>query len=115
MRRMLATALIAGLAWATATADAVAQRTLRINESLGPGSVEEVALNQFKRLVEEGSNGQLRITLFLNDSLGNPRTSLENLITGSLDLYSGAMEYYQPIVPVEIGVLSVPYLFNDHA
>jgi len=115
MRRLLATAITVGLAWAIATADAQAQRALRINESLGPGSVEEVALNQFKRLVEEGSGGQLRINLFLNDSLGNPQTSLENLITGSLDLYSGAMEYYQPIVPVEIGVLSIPYLFNDHA
>lgn len=111
--KLLTAALALGItAFAT---DAQAQRTLRINESLGPGSVEEVALNEFKRLVETGSQGQLQIRIFLNDSLGNPQTSLENLTTGTLELYSGAMEYYQPIVPNEIGVMSVPYLLRDHA
>ncbi len=115
MRRLIAAIFAVGLAWTVSGGDAAAQRTLRINESLGPGSVEEAALNEFKRLVETGSQGQLQIRIFLNDSLGNAQTSLENLMTGTLDLYSGAMEYYQPIVPTEIGVMSVPYLLRDHA
>lgn len=99
---------------ALAISGAASAKTLRVNESLGPGSVEEAALTEFKRLVEEGSGGELEIQIFLNDSLGNAQTSLENLTTGTLDLYSGAMEYYQPMVPKEIGLMSVPYLLRNH-
>ena len=91
-----------------------AQRTLKINESLGPGSPEQVALQAFQKAVEEGSQGQLKIAIHLNDALGNAQTSLENLSTGTLELYSGALEYYQPIVPQEIGVLAVPYVIRDY-
>src|SRR5687768_4628637 len=97
--RKLMTVLMASVL-ALAASAAFAQKTLRVNESLTPGSVEDVALNEFKRLVETGSNGQLQIRIFLTDALGNPQTSLENLMTGTLDLYSGALEYYQPIVPM---------------
>jgi TRAP-type C4-dicarboxylate transport system substrate-binding protein len=90
-----------------------AQRTLKINESLGPGSPEEAALKAFQKSVEDGSKGQLRVAIHLSDALGNAQTSLENLSTGTLELYSGALEYYQPIVPQEIGVLAVPYVLRD--
>lgn len=97
-----------------ALGSAHAQRTLKINESLGPGSPEEVALKAFQKAVEDGSQGQLRIAIHLSDALGNAQTSLENLSTGTLELYSGALEYYQPIVPQEIGVLAVPYVMRDY-
>ncbi len=114
MRRLMMA--VVALAFAVAaTGAAQAQRTLRINESLGPGSVEDVALQEFKRLVEANPAAGLQIRIFHNDALGNPQTSLENLMTGTLDLYSGAMEYYQPIAPVEIGLMSVPYVLRDHA
>lgn len=114
MRRLMMA--VVALAFAVAaTGAAQAQRTLRINESLGPGSVEDVALQEFKRLVEANAAAGLQIRIFHNDALGNPQTSLENLMTGTLDLYSGAMEYYQPIAPVEIGLMSVPYVLRDHA
>jgi TRAP-type transport system periplasmic protein len=113
MRRVMA--FLAACVLSFAASAAHAQKTLRINESLTPGSVEEAALTEFKRLVESGSQGQLQIRIFLNDALGNPQTSLENLMTGSLDLYSGALEYYQPLVPMEIGLMAVPYLLRDHA
>src|SRR2546423_1778643 len=90
-----------------------AQRTLKINESLGPGSPEEAALKAFQKAVEDGSKGQLRVAIHLSDALGNAQTSLENLSTGTLELYAGALEYYQPIVPQEIGVLAVPYVLRD--
>ena len=98
-----------------AAAPAVAQMTLKINESLGPGSVEEVALKHFKKLVEDGSKGQLQIAIFLQDALGKPDAALEGLITGTLDLYSGALEYYAQIVPEELNAISIPYLLPDNA
>src|SRR5450759_1955471 len=92
---------------------AFAQQVLKINESLGPGSVEEAALLQFKKLVEEGSKGELQIAIHLQDALGKPDTALESLMAGNLDLYSGALEYYAQIVPQELNAVSIPYFIGD--
>ena len=89
--------------------------TLRLNESLGPGSPEETALLQFKKTVEDGSHGDIKIALFFQDQLGNPQSSLENLTTGSLDLYSGALEYYEPLAKDEFSVTSLAYFLPDFA
>jgi TRAP-type C4-dicarboxylate transport system substrate-binding protein len=105
--------LVVLLVLVLAAGSASAQRTLKINESLGPGSPEQAALQAFQKAVEDGSQGQLKVAIHLSDALGNAQTSLENLSTGTLELYSGALEYYQPIVPQEIGVLAVPYIMRD--
>jgi TRAP-type C4-dicarboxylate transport system substrate-binding protein len=88
-------------------------RVLKINESLGPGSNEEAALKRFAEIVEERTDGELEIRIFLLDQLGNPQTSLENLRTGALELYSGAMEYYAGLAPEEWVPLSLPFLLRD--
>ncbi len=111
---VIAAALFAG-AILGSTAPAGAAQVLKLNESLGPGSPEEEALLFFKKTVEERSKGEVQITLFFQDALGGPQVSLENLMTGSLDLYSGALEYYQPLAPDELGAVAIPYLFADHA
>lgn len=107
-------AAVAAIAmFSLAAVDASAQRTLKINESLGPGSAEEVALQHFKKAVEEKSKGGLQIAIHLQDQLGNPQTSLENLQTGTLELYSGALEYYAAVAPQEINIISLPYFVKD--
>ncbi len=99
---------------ATALMSTVAfSRTLRINESLGPGSVEEYALKAFKKMVEEESDGDLKIRIYLQDQLGNPQTSIENLMTGTLDLYSGALSYYNKLAPKQLSMLTMLYFFKD--
>ena len=107
--------VLAGLALAALVAlPASAERVLKLNESLGPGSPEELALNRFAELVETGSNGDLKIQIHLLDALGKPDVALESLTTGSLDLYSGALEYYAPIVGPEINVISLPHFIGTH-
>jgi TRAP-type C4-dicarboxylate transport system substrate-binding protein len=93
--------------------DSAAAQTLRINESLGPGSPEAVALEAFKKTVEQKSNGDLKIRIYLQDQLGNPQTSIENLMTGTLDLYSGALSYYTKLAPDELSMLTLLYFFKD--
>ena len=110
--RTLFAAIVAALLLLPA---AQAAQTLRLNESLGPGSPEEAALNVFKKRIEEGSGGNLKIALYFQDQLGNPQTSTENLMTGSLDLYSGALEYYEPLARDEFGVTSLAYFLPDFA
>ena len=99
--------------YSAALAGAHAAQTLRLNESLGPGSPEAEALAVFKKHVEDGSGGSLKVALFFQDQLGNPQTSTENLMTGSLDLYSGALEYYEPLAHDEFGVMSLAYFIPD--
>jgi len=86
---------------------------LKLNESLGPGSVEDIALQTFKHDVETGTNGQVKIAIYLQDALGKPDASLEGLMSGTLDLYSGALEYYGQVVPMELNATAIPYLFKD--
>jgi len=88
-------------------------KVLRLNESLGPASPEAVALDAFKKIVEQKTNGALKIRIYLQDQLGNPQTSLENLMTGTLDLYSGALSYYTKLAPDELSMLTLLYFFND--
>jgi len=87
--------------------------TLKVNEGNSPGSPEALALDEFKQIVEEQSKGGIKIRIFLNRQLGNPQESLENLMTGSLDLYSGALSYYATLLPDELNPVSLMYFFKD--
>lgn len=93
---------------------AVAERVLKLNESSGPGSAEDIALQSFKAEVEERTGGELKIQVNLLDALGPPDVSLESLMTGTLDIYSGALEYYATIVGPEINVVSLPFFVGTH-
>jgi len=112
MKRVTLSALMVFCA-ATLISSVASGRTLRVNESLGPGSVEEFALKAFKKMVEEESNGDLTIRIYLQDQLGDPQTSIENLMTGTLDLYSGALSYYNKLAPKELSMLTMLYFFKD--
>jgi len=87
--------------------------TLKVNEGNAPGSPEAQALGEFKKIVEEQSKGEIKIRIFLHRQLGNPQESLENLMTGSLDLYSGALSYYATLLPDELNPVSLMYFFKD--
>ena len=95
------------------SAHQVDARVLRVNESLSPGSAEAVALEEFKKIVEQKTNKQLEIRIYLQDQLGDPQTSLENLMTGTLELYSGALSYYTKLAPDELSMLTLLYFFKD--
>ena len=87
--------------------------TLKVNEGNAPGSPEALALGEFKKIVEEQSKGEIKIRIFLHRQLGNPQESLENLMTGALDLYSGALSYYATLLPDELNPVSLMYFFKD--
>jgi tripartite ATP-independent transporter DctP family solute receptor len=108
------TAAFVGAAVAAMMATGVNARVLKVNESLAPGSPEELALKLFKSEVEKATNGDIEIRIFLQDQLGKPQQALENLSLGTLDVYSGALSYYSKLAPDELGVIALPYLFKDH-
>jgi TRAP-type C4-dicarboxylate transport system substrate-binding protein len=113
MKKFLFSLLVIITLLATLPTSSYSSKVLRINESLGPGSVEDMALQRFKQLVEEKTKGDLQIRIYLLDQLGSPTTSIENLMMGTLDLYSGALEYYEKLAPEELRIQSLLYLFRD--
>src|SRR4051812_33391243 len=114
MKVPLRSAMLIGTILSLAAFPLHAEKLLKINESLGPGSPEEFALLHFKKLVEENSKGEVKIAIHLQDALGKPTQALESLTIGALDLYSGALEYYAPIVGEEINAISLPSLVTSH-
>lgn len=114
MLARLVAALFGAIISLSLAGPASAQKILKLNESSGPGSPEDIALQSFKSMVEQRSNGQLVVQVHLLDALGGPDVSLESLMTGSLDLYSGALEYYASIAGPEINVISLPFFVGTH-
>jgi TRAP-type C4-dicarboxylate transport system substrate-binding protein len=106
-------ALVGVLVFAAFVLPAAQAITLKNNESIPPASVEGDALRKFKEIVEAKTNGAIEVDLHFHDELGNPQTSMENLGTGTLELYSGALSYYAALIPEELGVTTLLYLFKD--
>ncbi|MCL2001492.1 MAG: C4-dicarboxylate ABC transporter substrate-binding protein, partial [Planctomycetes bacterium] len=51
-----------------------------------PGSQHDIALQAFKKIVEEESGGNIEVRLFLSGSMGDEQTNIRQLRTGELHL-----------------------------
>jgi TRAP-type C4-dicarboxylate transport system substrate-binding protein len=111
IRALVGALLIVSLAATMATVEA---RTLKVNSYVQPGSVPAKQLERFKQLVEEGSQGELEIRVFTDGALGGQQESLENLRTGTLELYAEALSYYATLIPEELGITTLMYFFSDN-
>lgn len=106
------TGAVAGLAIA---AMAVAEaKTLKLNAGDSPGTLVETAMKRFKELVEQKTNKEFEIRVFMGAQLGGPQESLENLKTGTLELYGGDLSYYATLMPDELGIITLMYFFQDN-
>lgn len=76
---------------------------------------ESVALQKFADLIEEKTNGEVKVDCYFNEVLGKPDAQLENTIQGVQDIvvlsYTALDKYVEEAV-----VHSLPYTFknNDH-
>lgn len=66
----------------------------------------------FKELVEERSDGRLKINIYPNAQLGEERELIEAMTFGNLDLAVITSSPVTNFIP-EFGVLDIPYLFED--
>ncbi|MBR1215409.1 TRAP transporter substrate-binding protein [Bradyrhizobium sp. JYMT SZCCT0180] len=108
--------LFAGLvALLAASAVASAQEiTLRVGHDQPVGSMYDEGHKMFKKLVEERSNGRIRVNVFPAGQLGAEVAMLEGVRLGTLDMSSCSAANAATVIP-ELGLLSVSYLFNDRA
>ncbi len=79
-----------------------------------PGSAQNIAAEKFKELIEERSDGGVRVTLYHSGSLGTETEILQQLQLGSLHMAiitAGPLDSFYP----EIRVISYPFLFAGYA
>ena len=80
--------------------------------ALPEGGSEAIAMKYFKKIVEEKTNGQVKVNLFLGGVLGKEKSVLEQLTVGEVQMNLGgeivvttyARKYY---------IFGVPFLFPD--
>lgn len=83
---LLATGIIFGVA-ATAQAKKL---TLRLGHPMAPGNNVTMGYEKLKELVEERSDGKVRIQLFGNAMLGSDRVTMESTQRGTLEMASSS-------------------------
>jgi tripartite ATP-independent transporter DctP family solute receptor len=67
---------------------------------------------KFKEIVEEKSNGKMKVTIYPNSTLGGDRDMAEGLQIGTVDfaLIAGVLGNFEP----SIQLLELPYLFKNY-
>ena len=81
--------------------------------TLPVNSYGTVALDDFKKKVEERTNGTVLIETFPAGQLYNDQDAVNVIPTGSADMGIVQLDFWTGKVP-EIGALYIPMMFNDH-
>ncbi|MEM6774983.1 MAG: TRAP transporter substrate-binding protein [Pseudomonadota bacterium] len=87
---------------------------LRAGHSASLDEPYHLGLLEFARIVEERSDGRVRVEVYPAGQLGSERMMIEGLLLGTLDLVVAANGSATSFVP-GLGVLDLPFLFRDRA
>lgn len=85
--------------------------TLKLGHIQSENDLWHKGAQKFKEEVEAKSNGQIKIELYPNSTLGGDRDMAEGLQVGTLDfaLIAGVLGNFEPTIQL----LELPYLFNS--
>jgi TRAP-type C4-dicarboxylate transport system substrate-binding protein len=112
MRRLIRILAITAalLSLGNAAGAAGGHQRLRLNETALAGGAEDAALRYFKQKIEQATHGSVTIDIHLGGGLGNPQTSVQDMMFGDLDLYSGQVADFLPLMIDEVSGLQTPFL-----
>ncbi len=114
MKKILTLVLVAVLILGLASA-ASAQTVLQLAEVHAPGYPTALADEEFARLVEERTEGRVKVEVFLNGTLyGSEKDSLEALQLGDLAFSRVSASPVSNFVPA-INAIQMPYLYKSGA
>lgn len=106
-------ALLAGLLGGATTVSA-AEVTLRFAHNLAPTEPFHLAAEQFAKAVGERSGGEIEVTVFPSEQLGNNKEMLELVRQGANVITLTDAGYLADFVP-DFGVMQGPYLIGSTA
>ncbi|MDR2445322.1 MAG: C4-dicarboxylate TRAP transporter substrate-binding protein [Spirochaetaceae bacterium] len=114
----LAALIAAGNVWATGeaqsgggTAGTVKPVVIQIGYENNPGEPVDLAIHEWKRLIEERSKGSMKVDIFPSSQLGSKNEIIDQMLAGMnvITLADGAF-YADRGVP-DLGITFGPYLF----
>ena len=79
-----------------------------------PGSAQNIVADKFKELIEERSNGEIKVKIYHSASLGNETEILQQVQMNTIQMAvvtGGPFDTFDPIVRV----INYPFLFKDAA
>ena len=112
MKKLMTLAALA-LALAMPGAGALAETTLQLGTTVNEQDSFHVAAVKFAELVNERTNGEYKIEIYPNGTLGGESDMLDSMSTGMLDMgiiTSGPFVNFSQMM----GVLDMPYLFANN-
>lgn len=111
MKKLAVIMLTAAMVFSSGIAMAV------INIKLGvvtkPGSAQNIAAEKFKELIEQRSNGDIKVQIFHSASLGNETEILQQVQLNTIQMAivtGGPFDTFDPITRV----VNYPFLFKDN-
>ena len=115
MKRFVISAVMAlMMASAAFAGQAEAATTLRLGHVVADNSSLDKGLDYFAKLVSDKSNGELKIQVFPNSSLGDNTAMMEQLQFGSLDMMAPSVAALSGFTP-STAIFDLPYLFKNEA
>lgn len=87
--------------------------TIKIGYENQPGEPVDLAVQEWKKIAEEKSNGKIQIELYPSSQLGTKQDAIEQMKTGANVIYIADASFLMDYVP-DIGILSAPYLTNSY-
>lgn len=113
-RRLAGLAFIAALAAFSAPAKAQSPIEITIGHVLSERSFYHAAGLKFKELMEQRSNGRVRVAVQCCGALGNEGRIIQSVRTGVIDAGFFGLGSLESTIP-EYRVLSLPHLFDNRA
>jgi tripartite ATP-independent transporter DctP family solute receptor len=94
--------------------NSMAAVTIKLGVVTKPGSAQNIAAEKFKELIEQRSNGDIRIQIFHSASLGNETEILQQVQMNTIQMAivtGGPFDTFDPMARV----INYPFLFKDYA
>lgn len=107
-------AALAGCAALIVSTSAWAAIEFRFAHGQPTTDITHTAAQDFKRRVEEGSGGEVKITIYPGGQLGKSKDMVQGVRLGTIDLTANGNPFFTSFAP-KLNVLDLPYLFKDHA
>ena len=103
---LLMTGLVAGLCL---SAQAKEWKGWNIHKTGYPNTI---ALDKFAELLDQKSNGRMKLKMYHGATLGNQTDAIEQVRLGGLEIANFSLGPIGPVVP-EANVVSLPFIFKD--
>ena len=96
-----------------AAANAMAVTQIKLGVVTKPGSAQNIAAEKFKELIEQRSNGDIKVQIFHSASLGNETEILQQVQMNSIQMAivtGGPFDTFDPMARV----INYPFIFKNY-